>query len=222
MIMSRQNRQGSSVIRQRPQPVQDAIRPNEGTPVAVILGQIASVNGLSIQTASLKLGDAPVPERKYVADMCGVEYVTGTMKLFFGQRRIGSDELRSLLVIHMSPSGAARFLAAADQLSPKTLDQLASEAGIKAEESSPVGSEPTQTVAFAAALVLIAASVDETTMDFYQASTFALSAMANSGKLSLDPVVRIDLRTSLLLGLVANVRKLSSHFPTINFSEMKP
>jgi hypothetical protein len=206
------------VIRRAAQPVQNTVRPNEGTPVPVILGQVANVQGLSIQTAAVKLGEAPVPERKYVADVCGVENVAGTIKVFFGQRRIGSDELRSLLVIHMSSTGIARFLAASEQLAPKTLEQMANECGITAEESQPIKAEPPQTVAFAAALVLIAASADETTLDFYQASAFALAAMGSSGKLSLDPVVRIDMRTSLVMGLIASLRKLSSQFPSAYFS----
>jgi hypothetical protein len=217
MLMTSRNRHGSSLTRQRAQPASPVFtRPNEGSTVQVILGQLASVKGLSVQTAAIKLGDAPVPERKYVVDVCGVEHVAGTIKLLFGQRRIGSEDLRSLLVIHMSYHGAARFLAATGQLTPMSLDQMAEAHKMVAEDTASITTEPTQTVALAAALVLMAVAGEETTMDFYQASAFALSSMAGTSKLALDPVVRIDLRTSLLLGLVAGVREYGAHLPNLD------
>jgi hypothetical protein len=220
--MTSRNRHGSSLTPQRAQAQSSFTRPNEGSPVQVILGQVAEINGLSVQTAAIKLGDAPVPERKYVADVCGVEYVTGTLKLLFGQRRIGSDELRTLLVIHMSNAGAARFLAATDQLTPQSLQEMAKTLGIGVQESTSIKTEPAQTVALAAGMVLIAAAGDETTMDFYQASAFALAAVAGTNKLVLDPVVRIDLRTALLRGLIDGVRKFDAHFSNIKIPEPKP
>jgi len=194
------------------------VRPSEGVPVPVVLGQVANVNGLSIQTAMIKVADAPVPERKYVADVCGIEYVPGTVKMLFGQKRIGGDDLRSLLVIHMSHSGATRFLTATEQLTPTTLEVMAKQAGISTEASMPIKHEPSQTIAMAAGVVMLAASPEDTTMDFYQASSFALQAM-RSGSISLDPVVRIDIRTSLLLGLISELRKFSAHFPIFKLTE---
>jgi hypothetical protein len=217
--MSKPHRQVAYSGRNAPMQSTSHVRQNEGSNVPVILGQVATVNGLSVQMAAVKLSDAPVPERKYVADVCGVTYVPGTVQLLFGQRRIGGDGLRSLLVIQMSSSGAVRFLAAISQLAPQTLEEMAKVTGIVAEKSAPINTEPEQTVALAASFVLLASAVDETTMDFYQASAFAISAMPHSGKLALDPVVRIDLRTSLLLGLVEELRKLSPQLPKMDISE---
>jgi hypothetical protein len=189
------------------------VRPNEGTRVSVVLGQIASTSGLSLQTAAINLAQAPVPERKYVADAYGVNYSSGAVQLLFGQRRIGGSDLRSLLVIQMSPTGAARFLATSNQLAPLSLTDMATQYGIVAEKSFQISTEPSQTVALAAGLSLMAAAADEATIDFYQASAFALSAMLHSSELALDPVVRIDLRTSLLLGLFEDLRKLTPQLP---------
>ena len=130
------------------------------------------------------------------------------MQLFFGQRRIGADDLRSLLVIQMTPTGAVRLLKATEQLTPHSLDELVQQGMIKAERSKPITTEPAQTVAMAAGFCLFAASRDEVTMDFYQASVFAQSALPHTKKLAVDPVVRIDMRTSLLIGLIEDLRKL--------------
>lgn len=195
-------------------------RPHEGSNVPAIIGQTTVVNGLEVKTAAIKLDEAPVPERKYVADVCGLTYEPGTVKLLFGQRRIGSEGLRSLLVIQMFPSGVARFMSAIDQVSPHSLDHLAQAAGIQAEQSKPITEEPAQTVALAAGFCLFAASPEETTLDFYQASAFAMSNMVHSRKLAVDPVVRIDLRTSLLLALVHDIRRLGPKIPFASQSEI--
>lgn len=192
------------------------IRPGEGSSVPVVLGDSAVVNGIVVQTAAVNLSEAPVPERKYVADTYGVVFVPGTVQLLFGQRRIGVDALRSLLIIQMTPFSAARFLGSMAQLSPISLEQLAEQNQISAEMPPPITSEPDQTVALAAGLVLTAASSEETTLDFYQASAFSVSAMQHTKHLHLDPVVRIDLRTSLMLGLVEQLRMLGSKLPSMS------
>jgi hypothetical protein len=207
MSRNRQSSYGGGQLTNRP----PSVRPGEGASVSVVLGS-ATANGL--QTAAINLSDAPVPERKYAADVSAVAFVPGTVQILFGQRRIGGSKpvLRSLLVIHMAPSAAARFLESTAQFIPYSLAEIARLNGISAEASPPILEEPDQTIALAAGFVLTAASGEDATLDFYQASAFAMSAV-KSGSLSLDPVVRVDLRTSLLLGLVEELQKISPQLP---------
>jgi hypothetical protein len=197
------------------------IRPHEGSSVTAVVGQSAMVNGVMVHSAAINLADAPVPERKYAANACGVVYEPGNVQLLFAQRRIGGDELRSLLVIQMSPAGAVRLLAAAAQLSPHSLDDLVQQGIVQVERSRPITVEPAQTVEMAAGFCLFAAGPDMATLDFYQASAFALSAVPHAKKLAVDPVVRIDIRTSLLIGLVEQLRELGPKLPQMTTESPK-
>jgi hypothetical protein len=53
----------------------------------------------------------------------------------------------------------------------------------------------------------------EACLDFYQASPFAIGNVQKSHRLALDPVVRVDLRSSLFLSMIAGLRNLGMEIP---------
>lgn len=190
------------------------IRPGDGPVVDVVFHSVASVNGLTVQSMGIDAGSAPVPDRKYLADVCDIRHDNGVIRLLFGQQRIGKSELRSLLVIQMSPLAIVRFLSTLDQLDPP-IDEVAKTAGWVSSGGFAVTEEPAQTIALAASMVMIAIADDSACLDFFQLSPFALAAAAHTKKLAMDPVVRVDIGAGLMLFMLKELRKIATNLPKL-------
>lgn len=187
-------------------------RPGEGT--LVELRPIASkeVTGADSVKMTASLNAVPVPNKRYSADVCFVGYSHETFKLLFAQEKINSTELRTLLVVKMSVDAVSRFLETIAE-TDLPFDEYAEKNGLKIEQLPQFKEEPKDTVAFDANFVLAAMSGKESCVDFYHSSAFAQGAIQASKKLALDPVVRVDLRASLLMALVREVRKIRDTLP---------
>ena len=159
------------------------------------------VSGANATRMTANISQVPVPNKRYSADTCFVGFSHETVKLLFAQEKFNSEDLRTLIIVKMSTEAMVRFLESCDEASP-SFEEFATQAGIKSEELGPFKAEPTETVALDANFALVAMSGREACIDFYHSSAFAIGASKRTNKLALDPVVRVDLRTSLFLGLL--------------------
>lgn len=192
-------------------------RPGEGPTVDLIQHRVVHVNGQTLQSFTVDLRSAPVPERKYLAESCDVRLRPSSVALLFAQERFGTGGIRSLLVVQVSPSGIARFLKSIDDIKPG-IEELAAQLGISADESGvEIEQEPPQTIALSASMILTAVSGDEACLDFFKASPFSMSTAQQTRKLALDPVVRVDLSSSLMLSLVEKMRDIAPQLPRSAF-----
>lgn len=183
-------------------------RPGEGSLIDIDIQNFAETSGLSGMYMRADMSHAPVPERRYTAHVHALEADGESVKLLFGQRKIGkSGNLRTLLIIDMTAEGAVRFLDTMETVKDPTPQQIAENLGIGVQLPIEIADEPGQTVELLANMVLCAWAGPEACMDFYQASAFALSAAAGMRKLALDPVVRVDMRVSSFLGMLAGLQK---------------
>jgi hypothetical protein len=180
-------------------------RPGDGTPINVVLEQFTATDGTQVTNIGIDLNQAPVPDRRFAADSCGVIVKNGTVKILFGQDRVSGDGWRSLVIVQMSARAAGRFLGSLAhpnnpflELKKTTAELYGVEKLVESFSEPPQG----QAIALAANLPAIGITDNETCLDFYQTSPFALSAVANTEELALEPVVRVDLRSSLFLGLL--------------------
>lgn len=201
--------------RKLPTITHSAPRSGEGIGIDVIHQTVPQPDGTSLSIVGLNLSNAPVPERRYAADLATVLYKRELVKLVFAQETISSTSptLRSMLVVHVAPNAARQFLHSLVQMGPPGIDELARKSGIEPEPLSELDSEPDQTVAFAANLVAAAIGGREACLDFYHASAFSMVNIAKASKLPIDPVVRVDLRTSLLMSLRNALQELEGSFP---------
>jgi hypothetical protein len=191
-------------------------RPGEGTTsIAVDVKTFLSTDGRTITNLGANLAGASVPDRKYVADACSVSYQRETVKIIFAQEKFDSKGLRSAIVIHMSPRAVVQMLGMFNGPLHQMFEENARAEGIAPEQMSAFESEPQQVAALSANLAIGAAAGREACMDFYQASPFSLGMAAQSRKLDMDGVVRVELSTALLLGLVEALRELASQFPEV-------
>ena len=191
-----------------------ASRPGEGYALELTRQIVPQPDGTSLSLVGLNLSSAPVPDRRYVADLATVLYQR-ELKLIFAQETISltSPALRSMLVVHIAPNAARQFLQSLESMDSPSLDELAKRSGIEPEPLSEITNEPEQTVAFAANMVAAAVGGREACLDFYHASVFAMVNISKASKVPIDPVVRVDLRTSLLLSLRDALRELQKDFP---------
>ena len=195
-----------------------ATRPGEGALVDVVISHATDVGGQSSVLMSLDISNAPAPERKYAADTCSVLVKGSTVKLLFGQQRVSGGGLRSMVVIHMTPNGVQQFLGSVAQVKDPSFADIAKRESIKPDELPKALEEPPpgQTVGLTANLLVTAVSGDAACIDFYQASPFVMTALARAPKkMALDPVVRVDLATSLFFGLVTELQKIARSFPPV-------
>jgi hypothetical protein len=188
-------------------PAQWHLREGEGVALDVRVKHDVAVSGQSVALMEVDIRNAPVPDRRYVADMFAVRAEGRSIRLMFGQRRLNGTELRTLLIIQMSAAAVKQFLLTIDQVKNPTFLEIVQIAGGAVEQSGTVDREPDQTVALSANMVLTAMSGEEAAMDFYKASPFSLHAAPTRGKLALDPVVRVDLPSAIALGAITALRK---------------
>lgn len=192
-----------------------SVRPGEGDAIDVVVDHFVTADGTSVATFGFDPSRAPVPDRKYTADACSMLESRGTIKLLFAQEKIDGSGWRSVLVVQLSREATGRFLAMLDAIQGPSLAEIAEAAKIGCEALVTKPSEPEQAIALSANLAVVALSGHEACLDFYQASPFAIGAVLKSKKLAVDPVVRVDLRSSLLFGLIQGIRDLGIEEPKI-------
>jgi hypothetical protein len=188
-------------------------RVGEGAQLDVVHRSLVKADGTTSAMLGINLAQAPVPERRYVAEVGGISYSNEAVRIMFGQIKLGTDALRSLLVIHMGPIAVRQFLASVKEMQNPSLDEIANREGVHSEDLRQVVNEPEQTVAFAANIIAAAVSGREACLDFYQASSFSMATAVRSNSLAVDPVVRVDLRTSLLVAIIAELDSIKKKFP---------
>lgn len=185
------------------------VRPGEGASVPIRLGKALSPTGESAESLELNMREAPVPDRKYVADVTGLIVSKGVCKLLFAQERVSGEQLRSLLVVHVTDRTLRNFQDSAAAMTKPTYREIAAAVPIQSERPTKIVDEPDQTVALQANLILSAMSGSEAALDFYQLSPFNFLAVRDRPSVPLDAVVRVDLRSSLLLGLLDAIEALN-------------
>ena len=185
-----------------------ANREGEGVEVDVVIDQFLASDGSKVTNIGINLGAAQVPDRRYVADACAVSMAHGTVKIMFGQERIDGSAWRSLVLVQMSAASASRFLGTLSQPGSPVADPNNPSRQFGIELLASNVKEPDQAIALSANLAVVAINESEACLDFYQASPFSLSGAVETKKLALDPVVRIDLRSSLFFGLIDGLRSL--------------
>jgi hypothetical protein len=182
-------------------------RPGEGTLVRFEIESAAVSSGTS-QIIALDLTTVPAPDKRFVADVCSVAQNGQLVKLYFGQCPLDNGELQSLIVIRMTINDVGNTIAGIDQIRNPSYEEIFKREGIISQPLVMPRDAPAQTVTLAANFAITAMSGQIAAIDFLQSSPFALAAAIKSRRLAIDPVVRVDLSSGLLRGLVNELRRL--------------
>jgi len=186
------------------------VREGEGVALDVTTHQV-NLSGQTVALTAIDASKAPVPDRKYVADYVAVDESKRGFRLIFGQRRLKlADEkleLRSMLVIHMTPQAVDQFLTSFRKTKSPTYEEIIEKLGLEVPVLEAIPDEPLQTVALSANVILAAMAGEDACLDLYAASAFSQAAVEHGAKLSVDPVVRISLFSGSLVALFRDLKK---------------
>ncbi|MDP9008865.1 MAG: hypothetical protein M3N91_09220 [Pseudomonadota bacterium] len=203
----------SNRLERRPSPAQPQVlvRDGEGTSIDIQLDKFISADGKHVANIGINLGSAQVPDRKYAADLCAVFSDKGSVKILFGQQRLDGKNLRTAVIVQMTVESASRFLGTLTQAGGPLSEVnrfIAEKYPPEALAKDVAEPQPGQIIALAANLAVVAMSDNEACIDFYQASPFALGLAFKTNKLALEPVVRIDCRSTLFFGMTKGLADL--------------
>ena len=179
-------------------------RPNSGSRLSIVRRDLGNGN----HEMEIQLGDAPVPERRYTADVAGILTSRDYARIIFGQTKIGSTELRSMLDIHFPLRAIKRFLVGAVKLEEafKAMSQIT---GAQTEQMIEFSDEPSQTVALSANSITAALSGSEACMDYIHISPSAIERAAKGEDLFAEPVVRVNLSTGLMMAVIEKLKLIN-------------
>lgn len=178
---------------------------SEGLPVPLL--RIPETDANHQAHFGIELSKAPVPQRRYAAEICTLRFDGLEARFIFGQRCLIGDTLDSALVIRMSPKALKEF---ADSLDGMSISTIPHELQLASESLTEITSRPQQMANVVANLVSVGVADQETCLDFYHASAFAIGKAHKETKLEVEPVVRVDIRTSLFIALVSKLNEIST------------
>ena len=191
-------------------------RPGEGQPVSVVTKTAFDKDGKAVQIMKANMITAPVPDRKYACHVASVVDKRGDAHLMFGQEKIASDDLRSLVVVSMGPFAIESFLESLKRLdSGSSIDDLAEQVHISSEPLTKIKEEPTSTIGFRANQIVVSIANDEACLDFYQVSASALRVSSANQTVAVEPIVRVEMKFALFLSVVAELRQILSRLPKL-------
>ena len=164
-------------------------------------------------TFGLDMSSAPVPQRRYMADVCAIRLANDDFKFIFGQERLDGDGLDSALVVRFNAYAALTLLASIEEMDRPSLAVIANTCRISPQPLIEITKQPSQTAILIANLAAIAVSGFDTCIDFYYASPFAIRKSHRSEQLEVESVVRVDMRTASFIAFCAELRRLCGTLP---------
>ncbi len=194
--------------------LQTLTRREKGTSIPITTRHVTLPDGTAGAVHGINLQEAEIPDRHYLATACGVIYSNERLRLLFAQQYLDATGLRNLVIINMAPLAAVQFLQAIRALNQPSLDDIAQRSHIEKQPLIEIHSDAEeQTVELPANVIAAAFSGRDASLDFYHASVSSLAAALSTNRIALEPVVRINLDTSLVISLVARLEQLSADFP---------
>lgn len=171
-------------------------------------------SGNDVVEVGFDISSAPVPPRHYVAEVCFVDVNDGHLRLVFGQRALGiGEELESAIVIRLSPHAAHNFVDLIFGMTHPGLEAIAATMNIAPTPLLSSITRPVHVAHLAANMAAVGVSGYESCLDFYQTSPFAMKHIEKKKQIGVEPVVRVNLSTGLLLSLASEAKSLVANFP---------
>lgn len=190
------------------------IAKERGTSVPVSNRLLKFSDGSSTKAVGIDLSQATCPDRSYHAELAGVAYENGIVKLLFGQAT-RSKKVRSLIEVSMSPHAVIQSLNVIAEIKNPSIEDLLRLTGEETRTLSEFDEDPPEVARLKANMWSVGFSGSEASIDFYDASPFAMGMLQNGAAASITivGVVRIDTQTALVHALILRLRELISQFP---------
>ena len=187
-------------------------RAGEGHSITMKVKAVTRTGESGTMTFGIDLADAPVPSRRYAAELATVEVRDNELRLFFAQRSPFGNDFDSVLVMRLNPRAAANLIRSIDEMGSPSLEDI--QRAIKVEPEplikelkNPV--HPGNVANMVANFVAVAIAEFETCLDFYHSSAFVMGVISTKGSIEMEPKVRVDIRTALFISLISKIREIS-------------
>lgn len=180
---------------------------------SIALQMVKHQKDSSTLTFGLDFSNAPIPPRKYSAELATVQFDGHDVRMIFGQSGIFGNELDTALLVRLSTLAMRGFMNSIDNLPSPSLEEIAAIIGFEPEPLSEINSQPRQIANVIANFVSVAISGNETCLDFYHASPFAMRKAVTGKMLEVEAVVRVDLRTSQFMSIIAESKAIIDKLP---------
>jgi hypothetical protein len=173
---------------------------------------VAQPDGTTATEVTVDLQDIPIPERRYVAELVALDFRNETVRFMFAQAAVATEQLRSLVVVHVFPEPTRKLLEGSADFRRNLGDFLERNA-IPVRSLHEVAEEPTQTVALTANMMSVTFAGREAEWDFFHLPPSAVRKLSERNDVVVDPVVRIDLTTSMAAAILRGLETLQSRLP---------
>ena len=154
------------------------------------------------ESKGLDLSSAPIPTRRYAAELCNIRYVNGEAKLIFAQSDLLGESIDSAVQIRMNPISVLQFSQSLQMIQNPSVEQILDALNVDAQELSVIGSSPSQIANMFSNIVSCAIAGYDTCLDFYNATPFSMKKSEGKDELEIEPVVRIEMRTTMFVALM--------------------
>ena len=203
-----------SLIPAQPFAVRNHLR-SDGYPLSLLKLPATLGGNKKAFTFGIDISSAPVPPRRYAAELADVRLLNGDTRFLFGQSYLDDTSLESVVSVRMNPIATTQLLRSIEEMQNPGLATIAEQVGIKASPLTATFAKPQHMANMVANLAAIAVSGYETCIDFYHASAFAYKNAARTEQLEVEPVVRVDLQTAIFLSIVQRMRDLVAEMPPL-------
>lgn len=156
-------------------------------------------------TSQIDMSALPVPDRRFSADAAAIQLDQSMVKLLFGQRQPIGGGLLSLVVISMAFEAVHRFVDSADEEFERNFEEFSKQ--LPRESLTDFTTKADQTVILNSSLVMAGYHGSSACLDFYFTSPFAMRQVAIFRKIAVEPIVRINLPSTLLFAMLKGLRE---------------
>lgn len=156
----------------------------------------------------------PVPDRRLSCDTVDVVVSEYLVQLLFAQKSVVGNGFLALLIVQMSFDAVHQFLRTVEPLEDGI---IALEKGKLAKGSvSKISEKPEQAAVVTSSMILAGYSGSDGCLDFYYTSPFSMRSINFGNKISVEPVVRVNLPTPLLVAMWRKLKELAKNLPSMN------
>lgn len=165
----------------------------------------------------IQIGELPPPERRYSAEEAFLTFNGRDAVLFHFIQRKANGVVRSLVTVKMYSDSARQYHDTLDVIA-EPLEQFVERVQLQVPRVEPPDGEPDHSVSVVASVAQTTFGGYEAEMSFYHVSPYGLhvAAMKNMENVPIEPVVRVDLPTVMLVGIVRQLSGLISQLPRSN------
>lgn len=178
----------------------------------VVKRDIPHPDGSTTTEYNLDLDQMPIPERRYVADVAWVDHRDDFIRFIFGQRALSGEKLRSVVIVNLYPEPIRNMLGRSAEFVANIAEFLKRNE-MAVSDPGPLPEEPNQTVALTANVMSLTFVGREAEWDFFHLPPSGVRKIDERSDVVMDPVVRIDLATRLVAGILQALERLLPSLP---------